>query len=145
MDPVRILIVDDEEDLITTMAERLELRGFQVDTATTGAGALELVAASAYSVLILDVKMPGISGLELMTRIKEQQPDLPVILSAYNAGPSRAQRWRQYPEARDMPLFVERIPFTETRGYVKNVLANRAIYAWLYGEVHTSQERVPHG
>jgi soluble lytic murein transglycosylase len=72
-------------------------------------------------------------------------PDLPIILSSYNAGPSRAQRWRQYPEARDMALFVERIPFTETRGYVKNVLANRAIYAWLYGQTHTPQERVPHG
>jgi soluble lytic murein transglycosylase len=59
--------------------------------------------------------------------------DLPIILSAYNAGPSRARRWRQYPEARDMPRFVERIPFAETRGYVKNVTANRAIYAWLYG------------
>jgi soluble lytic murein transglycosylase len=72
-------------------------------------------------------------------------PDLPVILSSYNAGPSRAQRWRRYPEARDMALFVERIPFTETRGYVKNVLANRAIYAWLYGQVPNSQQRVPHG
>ncbi|MBT8397440.1 MAG: transglycosylase SLT domain-containing protein [Gemmatimonadetes bacterium] len=71
--------------------------------------------------------------------------DLPIILSAYNAGPSRALRWRQYPEARDMHLFVERIPFTETRGYVKNVLANRAIYAWLYGQTSNLEPRVPHG
>ncbi len=71
--------------------------------------------------------------------------DLPIILSAYNAGPSRALRWRQYPEARDMHLFVERIPFTETRGYVKNVLANRAIYAWLYGQTPDPEPRVPHG
>jgi soluble lytic murein transglycosylase len=59
--------------------------------------------------------------------------NLPIILSAYNAGPTRANRWRQYPEAGDPPRFVERIPFTETRGYVKNVTANQAIYAWLYG------------
>ncbi len=59
--------------------------------------------------------------------------DLPIILSAYNAGPTRAARWREFPEARDLPVFVERIPFAETRGYVKNVTANRAIYAWLYG------------
>jgi soluble lytic murein transglycosylase len=71
-------------------------------------------------------------------------PDLPIILSSYNAGPSRAQRWRQYPEAREMPLFVERIPFTETRGYVKNVMANRAIYAWVYGQAPDSRERAPH-
>jgi soluble lytic murein transglycosylase len=59
--------------------------------------------------------------------------DLPLILSAYNAGPTRATRWRRFPEAADMPRFVERIPFTETRGYVKNVTRNRAIYTWLYG------------
>lgn len=58
---------------------------------------------------------------------------LPIILSAYNAGPTRALRWREFPEVEDMPRFVERIPFVETRGYVKNVLANRAIYTWLYG------------
>jgi soluble lytic murein transglycosylase len=60
--------------------------------------------------------------------------DLSIVLSAYNAGPTRARRWREFPEAGDLPRFVERIPFTETRGYVKNVLRNREIYAWLYGE-----------
>ncbi|MFH1764594.1 MAG: transglycosylase SLT domain-containing protein [Gemmatimonadota bacterium] len=60
--------------------------------------------------------------------------DLPIILSAYNAGPTRATRWREFPEVRDMPRFVERIPFVETRGYVKNVLLNREIYSWLYGQ-----------
>ncbi len=60
--------------------------------------------------------------------------DLPIILSAYNAGPTRALRWREFPEVEDMPRFVERIPFAETRGYVKNVLVNGAIYSWLYGQ-----------
>jgi DNA-binding NtrC family response regulator len=95
MDQVRILIVDDEEDLISTMAERLELRGFQVDTATTGADALTLVAESTYSVLILDVKMPGISGLELMTRIKQEQPNLPVILFTGHSSLADARRGTQ--------------------------------------------------
>jgi len=57
---------------------------------------------------------------------------LPIILSAYNAGPTRATRWRRFPEVSDLPRFVEKIPFSETRGYVKNVTANRAIYTWLY-------------
>ena len=59
--------------------------------------------------------------------------DLSILLSAYNAGPTRALRWREFPEAGDLPRFVERIPFTETRAYVKNVLLNREIYTWLYG------------
>jgi soluble lytic murein transglycosylase len=59
--------------------------------------------------------------------------DLPVVLSAYNAGPTRATRWRRYPEASDPLRFTERIPFVETRGYVKNVRRNLGLYEVLYG------------
>ena len=59
---------------------------------------------------------------------------LPLILSAYNAGPTRATRWKQYPEISDLLRFTERIPFVETRGYVKNVRRNLGIYGILYGQ-----------
>ncbi len=60
--------------------------------------------------------------------------DLPLVLSAYNAGPSRANRWRHFPEASDPVRFAERIPFRETRGYVKNITRNYRMYAFLYSE-----------
>ena len=60
--------------------------------------------------------------------------DLPLVLSAYNAGPTRANRWRSYPEASDPLLFTERIPFDETRGYVKSVRRNLSLYRVLYGD-----------
>lgn len=56
------------------------------------------------------------------------------VLVAYNAGPSRAYRWRGFPEYRAGDLFVERIPFDETREYVKVVMSNAAIYRALYNE-----------
>lgn len=59
--------------------------------------------------------------------------DLPLVLSAYNAGPHRATRWRKFPEAGDPVRFTERIPFRETRGYVKNVTRNMEVYRFLYG------------
>lgn len=59
---------------------------------------------------------------------------LPLLLSAYNAGPTRANRWRRFPEVTDELRFVERIPFTETRGYVKNIRRNLALYRLLYGD-----------
>ena len=61
-------------------------------------------------------------------------PDLPLVLSAYNAGPTRASRWRSFPEHADPLRFTERIPFTETRGYVKNVTRNRDLYRALYAD-----------
>ncbi len=71
--------------------------------------------------------------------------DLSILLSGYNAGPTRARRWREYPEAGDLARFVERIPFSETRGYVKNVLLNREIYRWLYGESQRGDRGMPPG
>jgi soluble lytic murein transglycosylase len=53
-------------------------------------------------------------------------------LAAYNAGPTRVSQWRSHPEARDPELFVERIPFAETRHYVPTVLTNAEIYRLLY-------------
>src|SRR5690606_12311288 len=54
-------------------------------------------------------------------------------LVAYNAGPSRVQQWRQRPEYRDPDVFIEHIPFQETRGYVKIVQQYGRIYRALYG------------
>jgi soluble lytic murein transglycosylase len=55
------------------------------------------------------------------------------VLAAYNAGPHRVERWRAFPEWSDRALFAERIPFAETRGYVKIVEANARLYRHLYG------------
>ena len=64
---------------------------------------------------------------------KRYDGNVPLILSAYNAGPGRADRWKRFPEAEDPYRFTERIPFGETRNYVKIVTRNRALYEWLYG------------
>jgi soluble lytic murein transglycosylase len=53
-------------------------------------------------------------------------------LAAYNAGTSRLERWLMRPGADDLEIFTERIPFRETRGYVRAVLRNRDVYRLLY-------------
>ena len=80
MERLRILLVDDEEEFANALAERLELRGFQTEVATSGKDALRHVREGDFSVLILDIKMPGIDGLGLMAEIKRKCPHLPVIL-----------------------------------------------------------------
>lgn len=64
--------------------------------------------------------------------LERHDHSLPLALSAYNAGPARAARWREFPEAADTERLVERIPFAETRGYVRNVTRNAAVYRYLY-------------
>ena len=67
------------------------------------------------------------------TRIRESLPTIEHILAAYNAGGSRVALWSQKRGVEDPEVFVERIPFVETRDYVRIVLRNRERYRALYG------------
>lgn len=80
MESLKVLLVDDEEDFVFTLAERLELRGIQAFTATSGDEALQLVEAESPPVVVLDVKMPGISGVEVLKQIKTSYPHIQIIL-----------------------------------------------------------------
>jgi DNA-binding response OmpR family regulator len=76
---MRVLLVDDEEELVTALAERLSYRGIEADWSTTGERALELAESHAYDVAVLDVKMPNLSGIELKKRLEASRPDMRYI------------------------------------------------------------------
>lgn len=80
MSSIKVLLVDDEEEFVTTLAERLEIRGYEPHTSQDGEEALEMIDNNAYDVIVLDLMMPGLSGLEVMQQAKDKKPDLPVIL-----------------------------------------------------------------
>uniref|UniRef100_A0A7C3V3B6 Response regulator n=1 Tax=Desulfobacca acetoxidans TaxID=60893 RepID=A0A7C3V3B6_9BACT len=80
MTKMRVLLVDDEAEFVSALAERLNLRGFDVQAATSGEEALEKVNAFSPQVVVLDVLMPGMSGLEVLKRIKKTHPQVQVIL-----------------------------------------------------------------
>jgi DNA-binding NtrC family response regulator len=80
MDELRVLIVDDEEELVSALEERLRLRGFHARGVMTGADALAFLEREPCDVVLLDVKMPGLGGLEVIRRIKEARPHLEVVL-----------------------------------------------------------------
>ena len=80
MGALRVLIVDDEAELVSALKERLILRGFDAEGATTGADALAFLENNPCDVVLLDVKMPGLGGLEVIRRIKGERPNLEVIL-----------------------------------------------------------------
>jgi DNA-binding NtrC family response regulator len=76
----RILIIDDEHAIRESLDTLLTLEGFAVDTAGDGAQGLELLARNEYDLLLLDLALPGQTGIELLPRILELQPGLPVIM-----------------------------------------------------------------
>lgn len=76
----KILWADDEIDLLKPHIIFLRSRGYEVDTACSGADALDMADATPYDLIILDENMPGISGLEALAAIKQRMPLLPVIM-----------------------------------------------------------------
>jgi CheY-like chemotaxis protein len=69
-----ILLIDDEEAFVTTLQERLEMRGFSCRTALSGETGLEMIAAQIPDVVVLDLRMPGMGGVEVLRRIRRQWP-----------------------------------------------------------------------
>jgi DNA-binding NtrC family response regulator len=76
----KVLLVDDEEEFITTLAERLELRGIEASIATSGDEALKRIGSDAPHLVVLDVLMPGLGGLDVLDQIRKTDPQIKVIL-----------------------------------------------------------------
>lgn len=77
---IRILVVDDESAIRRALRPPLLELGFQVAEASRGEEALQLLRAAAYDVVLLDVNMPGIGGIETLRRIRAFAPRLPILM-----------------------------------------------------------------
>jgi two-component system OmpR family response regulator len=80
MDNFKILIVDDENDFRETIIKRLRARKIDIEGADSGPKALEMVDAHDFDVIVLDVKMPGMDGIETLRQIKLKKPLVEVIM-----------------------------------------------------------------
>ena len=79
-EPIKVLLVDDEEDFVEMLSLRLETVGEEVTPAHSGEQCLEVLEGKAIDVVILDVKMPGMDGIETLREIKRRFPAVEVIL-----------------------------------------------------------------
>lgn len=83
--PTRILIVDDERNMRTTLTDILEDEGYEVAVAEDGDVAVELCSKNTFDVVLMDVRMPGLDGVEAFRRIRRHQEGVRIILmSAYD-------------------------------------------------------------
>ena len=76
---MRVLLVDDEMELVSTLAERLQLRGIDAEWVTDCQSALDLVKTKAFDIALLDVKLPNMNGLELKRRLEIERPGMKYI------------------------------------------------------------------
>lgn len=80
MEKLKVLLVDDEEDFVSTLSERLQLRNITTLVATDGEEALRIIDTDKPPVVVLDVLMPGMGGLDVLRQIKKSYPHIQVII-----------------------------------------------------------------
>jgi CheY-like chemotaxis protein len=118
----KILIVDDSQELLDVICEYMETSGYSVHKTTDSQDALRLIEATGYDVIVSDIHMPEMDGLELMARIKFKHPGLPVVLiTGYSVSEARKIAMEKGADA-----FVAK-PFhmKEIQDVVGNLLKNK--------------------
>lgn len=75
-----VLIVDDEKNIRLTLSQAIESLGFRTDTAADGGEALAKLEKENFGLLLLDLRMPGMGGMEVLSRVRELRPDIRVII-----------------------------------------------------------------
>ena len=77
---IKILLVDDEAEFVKTLAERIQIRGFDVRYALNGEEALAACKNGVPDVMVLDLKMPGMEGMDVLRQVKKNHPDVEVMI-----------------------------------------------------------------
>jgi DNA-binding response OmpR family regulator len=77
---MKVLLVDDEQEFVSTLVERLRMRRVEAQGVTSGKAAIEKVREQAYDVVVIDLKMAGLGGVETMQRIQAIQPETRFII-----------------------------------------------------------------
>jgi two-component system response regulator CpxR len=78
--PEKVLLVDDEKDFVTTLSERLQMRDVESAVVYSGEEALNLMEEEPPEVMVLDLRMPGIDGIEVLKKVKSEHPEVAVII-----------------------------------------------------------------
>jgi soluble lytic murein transglycosylase len=135
VDPLLILGVIRQESAFNARAiSRSDARGLMQLLPSTGREAYQRMGLEGFrDDLLFDPQMNVRLGAQYLGRLTEtHRGNLILALAAYNAGPSRVKRWLQELSTADWDEFIERLPFEETRLYVKSVLRNYGMYQRLY-------------
>lgn len=82
---MRLLIVEDETELLQDLSKGLELKGYAVDSAADGELGYQMAADENYDLIILDLNLPGMSGFELLKKVRAEKPDIKILILSANS------------------------------------------------------------
>lgn len=140
MDSLRIIVIDDEEPMRNSLLSILTKKGHSVTTAATGHEALTMVQKNRFDAALLDLRMPKMDGLQLLRRLKEDHPDLVVIvMTGFSSVESavEAMRYGAFDYVRK-PFEVDELEITLQRGVAQQRLSKTE-------EIYREQAQAPYG
>lgn len=119
--PSKVLLVDDEREFVETLSERLQMRDYASAVVYGGEEALSIVDEDEPEVMILDLKMPGIDGLEVLKQVKEKHPSVEVIVLTGHGSEEIAQRCLELGACAylEKPVDIERLTHAMQEAYKK--------------------------
>lgn len=83
---VRIMIIEDDKEMRSLLKDFLEEEGFETDSASNGVDALRMLSKDYFDLVITDIRMPGLTGLDILPRIRRLKPEIPIIvMTAYGS------------------------------------------------------------
>lgn len=119
----RVLLVDDEEDFVKTLSERVCMRDIESNVALNGEEALSMLQEQAPDVMVLDLNMPGIGGMEVLSKAREICPQVQVIILTGHGTEKDGERAKRLGafEYLQKPVDLERLISTMKAAYQKKL------------------------
>jgi DNA-binding NtrC family response regulator len=135
VDPAKVLVVDDERSILLLLKEALSQWGYQVTVAPSAAEALGLLKSELFDALITDIRMPDMSGLELLREVKKQDESIEVVMmTGYPTIASAVQALKEGAyDYLSKPLILDEL---------RHLMARMMERRFLRGEVHTLRARL---
>jgi len=123
-DKKRILVVEDDEEMRSLLKDFIEAEGFETDSVSNGYDALGILIKKPFDLVVTDIRMPGLTGLDILPRIRKIQPGVSIIM--ITAFGSEEVRRRAY--ERGATLYLEKpIHFQELRELIHQMVPSRSV------------------
>lgn len=124
----RILVIDDDEAIRKVFLLALEGTGFQVDTARSGAEGLDMMKEQPYDLIYLDLKMPGLSGVETLKKIRKIDKQIPIYIVTAYFGDYEEQLKKAQEEGSEFELMVKPLTSDQIVSLTKAILEGTVVY-----------------
>ena len=124
----RILVIDDDEAIRKVFLLAVEGTGFQVDTAESGAKGIQMTKEEIYDLIYLDLKMPGMNGVETLRELRSIHPDIPVYIITAHYGEFADELRTAQKDGLAFELMKKPLTMTQIVTLTKGILEGTTIY-----------------